>query len=373
MGLTDSPAWQRLNGDSESVINRGWATDSSAFVSHWIRWTDPQESEYQIRRPDGQITQVLGDKINNTGQRVEWTRDSLTYLVAKDYQGSLVNTLNQYDEVTSTYQQISSPGVRVYQFEHSPDGSTLVRVDRAPSGSPARLGFSDTDNPTNIRYPLPPQEFWTLGLMGWSPDSSTLAILHKEVGSTGGFELSIVTGQTDFTHIFTGPHEQAAVVGTFWSPDSRYLAFLARDNDFDSLQSLYLYDTQAPSSLVQVPSPTADGNFLAAVWTSDSNGLYAALEDHITGERLTLEIPLAMPASPMVIADSLRVAYPPLTAPPDSPGVLWVQTDTANQTESLLYAEPGQAFRSLLTAGAIYQVLHSYEDNLGAPAMAFSR
>ena len=81
-----------------------------------------------------------------------------------------------------------------------------------------------------------------------------------------------------------------------------------------------------------------------------------------------VEVSMDSLLTPTLLIDNLRLTSPLLTTLPDRPGVLWVESESSNQTESLIYHQMDRPQRTLITASKINQVLHSYVNPLGSPS-----
>ncbi|MCP5021993.1 MAG: hypothetical protein GY930_09455 [bacterium] len=367
LGCTTSKDWRRLNGDQDRVLYRGWAEDDSALLTQRVDSGYPPQSEYQVRGPGGSIVQVLVDTFYRTGAHVEWSADSVAYLTTEAYQGGSILPLNQYDEATNTYQRISGAGISVSAFSYSPDGSYLVRVDREYGEAERRLGFSSTSNPTFVSYPYAMVPLSGIALCGWSPGGNKLAFMHTSLNPVSTPRLSIATGQNQFTDVFSEIESGEFIRFVTWSPDGRYLAFAAKKQGSGPVRSLFVYDTLGQGSLVEIPSSIPFANYIYPVWSSDSQTLYATLRDTSAQEFSALEIPMATPTSPTLLSSDVRWGDAPLITHPSKNGVLWVEDDPDNQTETLIYSQPGQLQRPLITATRINQVLHSYVNRADPP------
>jgi hypothetical protein len=151
---------------------------------------------------------------------------------------------------------LRSPGPR-YAAAFSPNGKSLVTLNMPGDGSSSNdLRFWDAHEGSKLGI-CPLSDYVSAGIMGWSPNSSTLA---------GGAGNAIILLRAPWDKEAGRIVRPSAVKALSWSPDGKYLATLETGDQvhvLDVAAGKAVVDVAEPKNVVTLPAWSPDGKELA--------------------------------------------------------------------------------------------------------------
>ena len=161
---------------------------------------------------------------------------AFTYALANSDSGSTVNLCNVTDGTTSRPLGASGPGVRDF-YDWTPDGDNSIWENNPSNNEQYRLFYGDPDKGGSVATALTSGQYLAVGGFGsllyrdarFAPDGKTVAVAGTTI-----FFVSAPGQRSPLDGKTLNSSKDTYLEHLAWSPDSRTLAFLERNQDNQS-------------------------------------------------------------------------------------------------------------------------------------------
>ncbi|MCA8948780.1 MAG: PD40 domain-containing protein [Planctomycetes bacterium] len=332
-------------GAAQTTVG-SWSPTSEHFLCR-VRPEQPAEESLYLCRKDGMIALDLMPAIGQArnSQHYTWSADGsrLAFEFGSEPSGGgdPRNQLWLYDPATTTLEAKTSPVEGLANHGLSADGATVAYSHLGAGANRTELYVTSTLGGAAIFVAFDPT-----GAVEWAPAGDHLAFFTFDaVTSTQALHVADSSGAT---RRLDGMLTSGQFVTEMrWSPDGRWLAFVA-DLQLPR-REIWVADVTAPDPPVLVADGASFGDGRRLCWSPDGGWLYAIQRDLAT-QRDELH---AWPAGDWAAVRSLGDAVPgslvnapgpfvsaPYEPTPDSLGVVWRRPVAGTSQVDVLYGRP---------------------------------